>query len=212
MSKLLRFLGWTCGVLLVLGIAARILFLKAWTIPDDPVQGAAMAPTLHPGDVVLVLTRGTPGFGDLVRCPDPEDASNYIVGRIAGLGGDAVDTQGRSLTVNRTRYDSESACPESTFTVPHPRSGSPILMNCGVVNMGGGWHYRGYNPKATVASKTHTDVGNGMLFLLSDDRDFHDDSRDYGTVSAAACTERIFFRLWSKAGWSDDKARLSYIR
>src|SRR5438132_14233881 len=100
MAKFVRFLGWTLGVIAVLCIFARILFMKVWTIPDDPVLGASLSPTLRAGDTVLVLTRGTPGFGDLVRCPDPEEPATFVVGRVAGVAGDIVETQGVSLAVN----------------------------------------------------------------------------------------------------------------
>ncbi len=51
-----------------------------------------------------------------------------------------------------------------------------------------------------------------MLFLLSDDRSYHDDSRDFGTVPADSCTGRIVFRLWGKEGWCDDKRRMTFVQ
>lgn len=55
------------------------------------------------------------------------------------------------------------------------------------------------------------EVGAGMLFLISDNRDYHQDSRDFGAVPVEACRERIVFRLLGKGGWSDDKSRFTYI-
>ena len=78
--------------------------------------------------------------------------------------------------------------------------------------MGGGWHYRGALAKGTHQAKTHTTVGPQMLFLLSDDREFSDDSRDFGTVSRDSCKDRPVFRVVSKGGWSDDVHRLMYLR
>jgi len=51
-----------------------------------------------------------------------------------------------------------------------------------------------------------------MVFLLSDDRSYHDDSRDFGTVRADTCTGRIVFRVIGKGGWADDKRRMSFVQ
>jgi signal peptidase I len=77
--------------------------------------------------------------------------------------------------------------------------------------MGGGWFTRGNERKAATQTASKTEVGPGMVFLLSDNIDFHDDSRDYGTLEASTCTEKIVFRLWSDGGFKDEENRLSYI-
>ena len=211
MGKYQKGLFWTIGILAAIALLFRVLLFKVWTVPDDPVLGAAVGPTLAAGDTVLVLTRGTPGFGDLVRCRDPEASDRFVVGRVAGVENDTVETEGYRLTVNSKKYDSHSACPERTFKVPHPSSGSEVELNCDTVEMGGGWHYRGHNPNPVFTQKTRSDVGAGMVFLISDDREFHDDSRDFGQLPRASCSERIIFRLWGKGGWSDMKRRMTFI-
>jgi signal peptidase I len=202
---------WATGLLAVVAIALRALLFKVWTIPDDPRLAASVAPTLAAGDVVLVLTRGEPGFGDLVRCTDPKDASRFVVGRIAGLGYDVVETDAHRLIVNGKRYDGGRACPASAFTVAHPTSNADVELRCDVVEMGGGWHYRGLSATPFQPTKTRTDVENGTVYLLSDNREIHDDSRDFGLLQSATCTERIVFRLWGKEGFSDVKRRMTYI-
>jgi signal peptidase I len=182
-----------------------------WTVPDDPVLAASVGPTLAGGDTVLILFRGTPGFGDLVRCSDPEVPDRYSVGRIAGVEGDTLELEGHRLLVNGKKYDNYSACPKPKFTVAHPTSGSEVELNCDVVEMGGGWHYRGYSPKPFFVDKTRVTVAEGMVYLLSDNREFHDDSRDFGALPAGSCTERIFFRLWGKEAWGDTKRRFTFI-
>jgi signal peptidase I len=197
--------------LVALGLILRVLLFKVWTVPDEPRLGAAVAPTLAGGDVVVVLTRGKPGFGDLVRCADPEDPQKYVIGRIAGVAYDVVETEAHRLIVNGKKFDAGTACPEKTFHVPHPTTGSDVELRCDVIEMGGGWHYRGFSPKSFMVTTTRTEVTPGMVYLLSDNREHHDDSRDFGLVPSDSCTERIIFRLWSKDGWGDDKRRLTYI-
>ena len=206
MRGLLKFLLWTAGILAVLGGLGRLLLFKVWTIPDD-----SLAPTLASGDVVIVLTRGERGFGEVVRCPDPEDRQRWVVGRISGAAGDQVKVDDRgTLTINGRRYDTTESCTEGFYTVTHPVSGHPVQLRCSRVEIADGWHMKGTSDKG-VEPYEHK-VGPGRVFLLSDDRSFHDDSRDFGSVPAESCTEQVVFRLWSKDGWSDSKNRMTGIR
>lgn len=212
MQKLRRGFFWTLGGLLVLALLLRLIAFDVWTMPDDAFLGASTAPTLAAADTVILLRRGTPGFGELVRCPDPKDPTIFVIGRIAGLEGDKVEIEGRKLTVNGREYISESACAEPKLWLKHPETLKDVELSCDVVQMGGGWHYRATLPQTIHELKKTVTVGAGMVYLASDNRSMHDDSRDYGVVPRDSCKERIVFRLWSKAGWSDDKTRASYIR
>ena len=204
-------MAWVAGVFAVLAIIARFTFLKVWTVPDDRVLSASLAPNLAAGDVVVVLYRGERGIGDLVRCPDPEDAQRWVVGRIIGLGGDRVSIGG-NLTINGKRYDITEACAESTVIVPHPTDGRPVEHTCSRLELAGGWHQTaGALDGPRESPREHT-VGAGRVFLLSDNRSYHDDSRDFGSVPADTCKEQIFFRLWGKDGFFDEKRRFTYIR
>jgi signal peptidase I len=51
----------------------------------------------------------------------------------------------------------------------------------------------------------------GHVFLASDNRYYHDDSRDFGSVPKDSCHERVVFRLWSARGWFDEARRMSLI-
>jgi signal peptidase I len=162
--------------------------------------------------LVLVLTRGGAVFGDLVRCPDPDDNARYVVGRISGLSGDSIELLSRTLRVNGTRYDSTDACTKPTVSVPNPETGTPVEMQCARVDMGGGWHYRVTALKHNPSNNHKKEVGPGKVYLLSDNRDMHEDSRDFGTIDEANCQQRVFFRLWGANGWTDAEHRLNFIR
>lgn len=212
MQKFFKGLGWTLAILAVIALGLRALVLDVWVIPEDPSLNASIAPTLASGDVVLVLTRGTPGFGELVRCPDPDTPGGYVVGRIAGVGGDVVETDGHLLTVNARRYDAESTCPEAKMFIKHPSTGNDVEIGCDEVVMGTGKHMRGHSPKGPLERKLRHEVRPGTVFLLSDNRNLHDDSRDYGSMPVESCKQRVFFRLWSKGGWADEAHRFTYVR
>jgi signal peptidase I len=174
------------------------------------VLDSSLRPTLESGDVVVLMRVGERGFGTLVRCTDPEDPQRFVVGRIVGLQGDEVTVTPPYVTVNGTRFNTSDACKRGSIEVPHPTSGSPIQGTCARVEMAGGWHYRADVP--TNEGETKHKVGPGRVFLLSDDRTFHDDSRDFGAIMADTCQETVFFRLWGKKGFGDAESRLTYIR
>lgn len=211
--------GWKKGLLqLLVGLAVlvaalRYLLFEAWVIPEDrSALVASVAPTLRGGDSVLVLTRGTPDKGALVRCQDPEEATRWVIGRIVAVDGDTVDMLGNKVVVNGQRFDVTEQCQEPKFTIEHPDSGAEIEESCSRVDFAGSWHFIGHMRATAPAPSSPRTVGPGMIFLLSDNRDVHDDSRDFGAIPLDSCQGSIVFRLWSREGWKDSKARLSYIR
>jgi signal peptidase I len=212
MGKLVRGLLWIVAFLVVIGLVVRTVLFDVWVVPDDNKTSASVAPSMLGGDTILYMRRNKPAFGDLVRCTDPDDASRFVVGRVVGLWGDTVETNGRELTINGKRYLSELACPEPRMAIPHPTSGSTVEIVCDQVQMGGHPHYRGWSDKPGFFTPTRTLVGQGQLYLLSDDRTFHDDSRDFGTVRADSCSGRIVFRLWGQEGWKDEKRRMTFVQ
>lgn len=212
MGKLWRGLFWSAAFLVVIGLIVRVAFVDVWVLPDDPKTSASVAPSLAGGDAILFMRRNKPAFGDLVRCRDPDDPTRFVTGRVVGQWGDTVETNGRELSVNGKRYIGEMACAEAKVTIPHPTSGSTVEIWCDQVEIGGHPHLRGSSDKAGIVTPTKATVGQGMLYLLSDDRSYHDDSRDFGVVPADSCTGRIVFRLWGKGGWSDDKRRMTFVQ
>lgn len=212
MSKFLKAVLWTAIALGLIGGLLRALLFVTWTLPgDELLLGASVEPTLRTKDTIVLLTRGKRGFGDLVRCKDPDDPTKFLIGRILGVAGDIVELKGRRVYVNNKVYDIKQACPDQRYWFIHPNTEAEVEMQCGVVEMGGGWHYRGNEKKAGQATTFKAEVGEGMVFLLSDNIDFHDDSRDYGTLEASSCTEKIVFRLWGEAGFKDADRRMMFI-
>jgi signal peptidase I len=212
--NLLRTTFW---LLLLGGMLAgflRLTCLRWWQVPeDDALLTTSLEPSLSPGDWVLLWRLTAPGFGDLVMCPDPSEPGQIVIGRIAAEGGDelSIDEMG-ALKVNTLRATSETRCKRSTFEVPHPRTGDPVELQCDIEVLGGVHHKRGLNPSAGVKpAPVNTKVRQGELYLVSDNRYYPFDSRDYGSVPLETCRERVFFRLVSRLGFGDVDARLSLI-
>ena len=215
-SSFLRVFGFTVLTLGALVGVLRLTCLRWWQVPlDDPDLAASIAPTLGPGDWVILWRATSPGFGDLVLCPDPEDPDEVFIGRIAAEGGDRlqIDEMG-SLTVNNARMRSERACESAKITVENPRSGDEIELRCDVETLGGVHHPRALPPSSKVPLKPIAmtrEVEPGSVFLISDNRFLPFDSRDFGPLPTASCKEAVKFRLVSRLGFSDVRTRLSII-
>jgi signal peptidase I len=210
-NKYVRFVFWTAVIMGSLVGLGRLIAFDTWTVPDN--IGIFSAPTLAAGDTVVLLRRGQPGFGDLVRCTDPEKPTDFVIGRIVGLAGDEVLVTQTGIRVNNKRYDPDTMCKDGSFRAIHPATGAELEFTCAIVNaMGGGWHYIAEDRNHRQIDKQPSKVTPGNVYLLSDNRDFHDDTRDYGQVPFSSCKERIVFRLWGKEGWGDSASRLTVIR
>jgi len=209
-GKYLKFMAWVTGILLVVVLFFRLTMMNAWQIPVDPVLGASLAPSLAEGDTVLIFTAGEPSFGDLVRCADPDDTSRWVIGRIVGVGGDVIKFENNTLSVNGTRHVTKESCPDHEYFVAHPNSGERVQILCDRIEIAGGWHYAGSVPQSQNAPFEAT-VDRDYVYLLSDNREFHEDSRDFGQVPKNTCNESIFFRLWGLEGWGDTESRMTFI-
>lgn len=211
MSKYWRILLWSTLVIGVIVGALRLFLVKVWVIPsDDKLLAASIAPSLAPGDVVLVLTAGQPGFSELVRCADPDEPRRWVIGRIAGEPGDKVVIEGNNVVINEKRATLEHACSPRMVTIEDPNTNAPVEIMCDMETLGGATHKRG--SRIGDMPQLERQVPQGFVWLLSDNRAYPDDSRLYGAVKPETCDARIFFRLWSAKGFFDTATRFTYIR
>jgi signal peptidase I len=207
-----RFVFGTMIVLAILTGIARAVAIRWWQVPDDdPSLSASITPTLRAGDWVLLWRATPPSFGALALCADPENEGGQVIGRIVAEEGDTLTIDGARLTINDHEALTETACREGKFKVAEPVNGSEVEQFCSLEAMGGVLHKRGELTGVRQPLKTTRTVGEGQVFLVSDNRAYPYDSRHYGAVDRATCKESIFFRLMSKEGFLDVENRLTYI-
>lgn len=210
MSKFLRIVAWTLVIAGVLIGILRLTVIRWWQVPlGDPVLEASVAPTLRGGDWVI-LWRGTaPMQGALVLCPEPKTA-RATVGRILAEGGYRVHV-GEQVLLNGHGFETESGC--DAFTVKDPDNGQEVTQGCHREVLGSRTHLRG-DPVASLAKPGESDleVPPQHFYLVSDNRQFPWDSRDFGPVERSTCVETVIFRLVSKDGFFDVGNRFSLIR
>jgi signal peptidase I len=210
--KLARLLFWTAvGVGGTIGLA-RLVALRWWRVPsDDPVLEASIAPTLRGGDLVLLWRATPPRFGDLVMCPEPDASDRVVVARIVGEQGDRVVVAESNVTLNGKQAPTERAC--EPFEVIDPNTGQEVKQHCDIEALEGQAHMRGSTAGQRLATTPEErEVGAGHVFLLSDNRQYPYDSRDFGTVERATCREAVVFRLVSKDGYFDQPNRFTFIQ
>jgi signal peptidase I len=65
------------------------------------VRGRSMAPTLLPGDRLLVVrTHHAPRTGDVVLAPDPLEPGRELVKRVAGVGPGRIELRGDNVAAS----------------------------------------------------------------------------------------------------------------
>lgn len=214
MRGFIKALLWLVGILAVIAGILRATIFDVWTVPsDDPVFNASIMPTLSPGDVVIMQRGSRPTFADLVRCVDPDVAGRYVVGRVIGEPGDNVYADGHTVRLNGTPVRTTRSCTKTPVTVPDPVTLEPVSLNCGIEELGGTWYMSANASGARMTlGQVETDITDGNLFLVSDNRYFHHDSQDFGAIPIESCTQKIVFRLWSADGWMDSANRMTVVR
>ena len=214
MRHMLRLLVWTAIAFGFLVAIARLVAIRWWRVPEgDPWLEASIAPTLRGGDLVLLWRATKPSIGDLVICPEPGAPERIVIGRIAGRGGDSVTLRGSKVQRNRHVARTERACLTSEFEVRDPKTGQQVKQLCQMEDMSGVVHMRGsVVPTATKQPDRVFKVPAGHQFLVSDNRQYPYDSRDFDAVERAQCTETVVFRLWSRLGFFDEPNRFTLVR
>jgi signal peptidase I len=212
MWKLLRWLAWTSVVLAALIGLLRLTAIRWWQVPlGDPYLEASLAPSLQGGDWIILWRATDPVEGDLVLCPEPKTPNRPVIARILAEGNDHIKIEGSAVRVNRNTFDTESGC--ERFTVRSPTSGQEVEQGCRQELVGSKMHLRGeVSEAAPKPAEAEFDVAHGQFFLISDNRQFPWDSRDFGPVARETCVETVIFRMLSKDGFFDVAHRLMLIR
>lgn len=214
MRKMFHFLFWVALVVGVVIGALRFTAIRWWRVPtDDPYLTASLSPSVRAGDLILLWRLTRPSFGDLVLCPEPQHADRVVIGRLVGEAGDSLEIRGADISINRKRQAVEGNCAPAKFSEVDPATNAEVEQHCSVEELGGGAHLRGeVLAQAVRPPDVQTSVPEGQVWLVSDNRQFPYDSRDFGPVARASCTETVFFRLVGRGGFFDTKSRNQYIR
>lgn len=165
------------------------LFLRAFLLSAVIVESRSMAPTLNPGDRVLVnrfvfsaepsawLASRSPRPGDIVELRPVDAGAPTLVKRVLAVGPATVEVRDKRLIVGGSPRDVPFAHWDDVRIYPN----SPFLEDS--------LRYRDNLPAADLAA--------GELFALGDNRDYSFDSRMFGAVDDGRVIGRPFLRVWS---------------
>ncbi len=205
-----RFVGWMVAILGAIGTFLYLAFFDVWRVPsDDPQFAVSVEPTLSAGDLVLIARHGSPSNGNLVRCTDPDEPRRFVVGRWTGDSGDTVEFQDERLFVNRTAASSPRGCLRPFQKLVNPATASEETLVCRQVEFAGMTHEVLMASEHAEGHKS-AKVDPNKIWLTSDNRHMHLDSRDYGTVDPRSC-QHVIFRLWGASGYGDSTHRFTII-
>lgn len=208
--KVVKVIAWIVGILAAICGVLYLTAFDVWTVPDDPMLSVSLEPALRSGDLLVVSRRASSGDrGYLVRCADPrpENVGGFIVGRILAKAGEKIDIQGDYVSVDAKRNPSPYACEPTTLK--HPQTGEDVELQCSTEDTGE-VKFGAYRAKTRLGVPAKATVQTGYVYLVSDNRYMHQDSRDYGQIDPNTC-QHIVGRLWGKDGISDTKHRFNVI-
>jgi len=206
-SSFTRSVAWFVAIVGAVGVLLYLFVFDTWEVPGtDPLFVASVEPMLHPQDRILTSRQSTPGFGELARCLVPDGRGTFTVGRVFGVEGQTVEVLNERVAVNGKAPASRFPC--GVVTLVHPVSQAPLALTCSVEDNGAFTYsvltHPEYREGHTVAL-----VEPGKVFLVSDDRHLHSDSRDFGQVDASTC-QHVVFRLWGER-FTDSSRRFNIL-
>lgn len=197
---------WSGGVLGAIGVLLYLFVFDVWVVPHDPLLAASAFPTLAPDDKMLVQRERVPGVGELARCTSPTEPGGYVVGRVFGVGGDRIQIVDGEITRNGARVGARHLC--DPVVLAHPVTQNLVTMRCAVADTGP-FTFSYLTPTGQGGRRHLTVVEPGKLFLVSDNRVMHQDSRDFGQVDAESC-EHVVYRLWGET-FQDASRRFTIV-
>jgi signal peptidase I len=204
---------WAVISIVAVVLLFRLTAIRWWKVPaDDPYLVASVAPTLRAGDWVLLWRLTPPSPGSLVLCPEPKHPDRVVVGRMVGDEGQRVKVSGTYIEVSGKRLKSEGDCKKDRFTVAPPKGGPELELRCSTEVVSNWVHERGEAEAIAELPDFEAQVHAGEVVLVSDNRRFPYDSRDFGVVDRSTCKETVFFRLFGRDGLSHSPTRFAYIR
>jgi signal peptidase I len=207
---IMRFVLWAGGIGGAIALLLYLFVFDTWVVPstNDHAFEASVLPALMPEDKVLLKRGSVPGYGELARCQHPTDSS-WVVGRVLGVAGEHVEISDKGVTTNGKALNATHACEQRVVT--HPVTENLVTMNCGVAETGS-WSFEYLTPKerdGVSAGATSATVESGKVFLVSDNRLMHQDSRDFGQVDVTTCSH-IVYRLWGER-FTDSSRRFTIL-
>ncbi|MEZ4288186.1 MAG: signal peptidase I [Polyangiales bacterium] len=189
MKVLINALLWISAIVACVFIVGKLFFFEVATIEHN-----AMAPTLLPGDRILISKTGKPRPGRVTICEHPHD-EGYVIGRVIATGGQKVSSKdGRIYVDDSSIYD------KTGYTTDFYNSDTDETDTVEIareeIDRIGYDVFRRPNEKAHLST---VELEPGQAYLMSDNRTYNgQDSRGFGPVDVSTCIGTSFIRVTMK--------------
>jgi signal peptidase I len=159
-----------------------------------------MSPTLLKGDRFLankLVQRKRPNYGDVVVFLAPNDRETIHVKRVVGLPGDTIAVRGNEVFVNGRKLDHQPSL-ASNEAAGLKTGGSTVLETNGSAT----YPILFVESKGMNADFPETKVPVGNCFVLGDNRNRAEDSRNYGVVPLGDILGKAEYLYYPASDWS----------
>ena len=172
MKGFLRGCAWVAAILAAILVLLFLFVVDSWVVPaGDEDFAVSILPTLAPGDRIVVKRGTIPTNGQLARCVSPQNPSKFVVGRVFGGSNETTEIVAERIVVGGRSVPTRHGCPP--MTVVNRATGAEVKLGCSVEENFANWTYQVlFHPETPEGSRV-VRVPDGMLYLVSDDRHFH---------------------------------------
>ena len=202
MKGFFKFLLWLAILLMVAYAVASWLLVDFVEIGQND-----MAPTLAQGDFFVVYRHATPDVGDVLVCEHPSQPGRPIAGRLVAKAGQRVAIRRGMLVLDGRQLDTDVPTPSKIhFVDPNNHEQRSLSLRR---------EFRGDDVWTVAVAETRQPlemserVVHGGYFLLSDNRSYGFDSRNFGEFDPTMCRGVAFFLLTTGTGNGDLDASAS---
>ena len=204
----MKYVGWLSGITGAILLLLYLFVFDTWVVPsDDKPLAISVLPVLKPQDRLLVRRGAVPTRNELARCTSPEPGQQYVVGRVVAVGGERLEITNERALVNGKGEVGRFGC--TRLTMLHPVTQTEQTLACTTIETGASTSYEVLTSIEYPEGTRSALIEPGKLYLLSDNRHLHKDSRDFGQIDASTC-ERISFRIWGES-FTDGSRRFNLI-
>jgi signal peptidase I len=173
--------------------------LRAFFVDVVTVTHSGMAPTIFPGDQVLVWRGAHLERNDIALCRHPQDPSRWVIGRVAAEQGQSIGMSSRGQFLVNGRPPSRDIRGAEVRYVD-PETNRHYRMRWGIEEFSEYEEHLFFEPvDRAFTMRSYANVRG--LFLLSDNRaHVGEDSRAFGPVQPDTCRGQVFMRLTAAPG------------
>lgn len=191
-NKSISTFSWTLGAI-VLAIFLRTVFIGVFKVPT-----VTMAPTLLAGDFIISnkLAYGfkdkSPERGDVIVFTRPEKLGQFFIKRIVAVPQDSISLKNGELFINKEKCSYMLAKKIENFEIYNEQcanSSRQIL--------------RALTGQLKIQDMVEITLKPGEFYVLGDNRDASEDSRDWGPIAGDQVSGKAQF-IWLSLGSTQD--------